>query len=335
MLKLFISESLPGVRRVPFLFPGDDVGKRLFQQIPAAAYDGLYTRVDTLEDADLVALPHEYVDLRKHSEYFATECTRAKKAGKKVLISAYQDALDPIDIPEAIILRPSLMCSRKLPNEICMPAYVEDLGSIHGVVPLHKSEQLPVGFMGKAEFSNMKEHVRYMLRNYVLRQGPAREGMYFRRRALQELGRESRIALSATARKKYSAHQNSIELPPEEARKQFVASIQDNLCTLAPRGDGNYSLRFYETLALGRIPILIDTDMVLPLEDHIAYDEFIVRIPFQDLSRLPELLLAWYDGHSDAELLSMQEKAREVFVTKLYMPAFLQTLFSTTLLTYL
>jgi hypothetical protein len=335
MLKLFISESIPGVRRVPFLFPSDAAGKRLFQQVPAEAYDGLYERVEAPKDADLIALPHEYVDLRKHPEYLAAERNRATKTGKTVLISAYQDASDPIDIPRAVILRPSLMRSRKLPNEICMPAYVEDLGSIHGVTLSPKGEQLSVGFMGKAGFSNAREHVRYLLRNYLLRHGPDREGMYFRRHALQKLAGEPRIALSATARKRYSAHQSSIELPPDVAREQFVASIRDSLCTLAPRGDGNYSLRFYEALALGRIPILIDTDMVLPLEDQIIYDKFIIRIPFQKLPELPELLLAWYDSHSDEEIRSMQEKARDVFVAKLYMPAFLRTFFSEILPAYL
>jgi hypothetical protein len=52
--------------------------------------------------------------------------------------------------------------------------------------------------------------------------------------------------------------------------------MRDSEFVFCPRGTGNFSIRFYETLYYGRIPIIIDTDIVLPFSDLINWDEIIV-----------------------------------------------------------
>ena len=42
-----------------------------------------------------------------------------------------------------------------------------------------------------------------------------------------------------------------------------------SLFTFCYRGAGNFSYRFYETLMMGRIPILVNTDCVFPFEDKV------------------------------------------------------------------
>ena len=42
------------------------------------------------------------------------------------------------------------------------------------------------------------------------------------------------------------------------------------------RGAGNFSIRFYETMAMGRIPFVIDTDIRLPLSDIIPWEKHCV-----------------------------------------------------------
>lgn len=328
MYKVFIPTPLTGIRLVPFLAKEPQPGGRLFQDIPHEEYKDIFGEVNDIALADIVILPHEYADLAKFPEYLAAERIRARDAGKKILISAYQDSPEVVPVPEAIILRPSLYRSTMRPNEICMPAYVEDVGSLFGTTALPKGARISVGFAGKAGFATFKERLRYIVRNYVIRHGPGREGVYFRRRALARLRSDPRIDFNAVVRQRYSGHKNSIEVSPEEARRDYINSITSALTTLAPRGDGNYSLRFYETLSLGRTPILIDTDTVLPLEDRIPYDEFIIRIPWQKLDELPERLVAWFDEHSEDDISAMQQKARNTFSSQLYMPVFLRAFFT-------
>lgn len=45
---------------------------------------------------------------------------------------------------------------------------------------------------------------------------------------------------------------------------------------VAQRGNGNFSMRFYQVLAAGRIPVLVDTDMDLPFSDQIDWRALIV-----------------------------------------------------------
>jgi hypothetical protein len=50
---------------------------------------------------------------------------------------------------------------------------------------------------------------------------------------------------------------------------------------VCPRGTENYSFRIYEALGRGKIPVIIDTDMVLPKE--IDWDHLSIRIPYESL----------------------------------------------------
>lgn len=207
-----------------------------------------------------------------------------------------------------------------------MPAYVEDLGVQHGYEPL-RTKEATVGFVGKAGFRTVHEAVRYGVRNHVLRHGADREGMYFRRVALSVLKHNPSIKMKAIVRHSFSAHKDTIERPQEELRAEYVANMRNSLFTLAPRGDGNYSLRFYETLSMGRIPILIDTDMALPFEDQIAYDQFMVRVPWQDIAHVGEYVMRFLEK-SPEEIVDAQRKGRQAFERYLYMPAFLRQLVS-------
>jgi hypothetical protein len=56
----------------------------------------------------------------------------------------------------------------------------------------------------------------------------------------------------------------------------FIKNIQESHFTICNRGNGNYSMRFYQTLSLGRIPVLIDTDLIFPFEDKIDWNEIII-----------------------------------------------------------
>lgn len=323
MIQAHVLSPLPGVRVLPFLAPSRDEEKRLFQALPFSEYEGLIQNVSP-EEASILIIPHEYAVFRKHPGVLDQYLTEAARLSKRVLLSAYQDDPAPLRLKNTIILRASAYKSTLLPNEIFMPAYVEDLGLIHGTEPVAKGAKPSVGFVGKAGFKDAKEVLKYFTRNYIVCHGVGREGVYFRRLAMRTLAKDSRVDLKTIMRKAFSAHKESIELSPEQARKEYIENIKNSLLTLSPRGDGNFSLRFYETLSLGRIPLLIDTDIPLPLEDVIPYDEITVRVPWQDVSRIGDYIVRFFE-QSEGELARRQRLAREVFEKHLYMPRFLRT----------
>jgi len=328
MRNAYIIDPIPGARLLPFLAPQSDDDNRLFQEVPWKEYTDLIHAVDSPGLADLLIAPHEYATLRKNPSYLDACVAVAVAARKPLLISAYQDDPAPIEIPGTIVLRASAYKSQLRSSEVIMPAYVEDLGRMYGSEPIGKPDKATVGFMGKAGFATLKDRARYVVRNYIVRRGPDREGLYFRRHALGSLARDPRITLDAVVRKRFSGHRKTIEAGPEEIRERYVRSLKDSIFTLAPRGDGNFSLRFFEALSVGRIPILIDTDVPLPLEDRIDYDAFIVRVPWKDVDRTGEIVADFFDRTDDERIQEMQRLARRTFEDSLTVPSFLREFFS-------
>ena len=58
--------------------------------------------------------------------------------------------------------------------------------------------------------------------------------------------------------------------------EEFINNIKNSYFTLSTRGTGNWSARFYQVLYLGRIPLVVNTDLVLPFEDRINWRAAIV-----------------------------------------------------------
>ncbi len=328
MYKIFVPEQISDVPCIAFLDQHPSVGNKLFQSLTPRSYEGIFERVSDVYQADMIVLPHEYVYLRRYPSYLRKCLELARTMHKKMLISAYQDDPGPIVIEDAIIIRPSAYRTKLSPQEILMPAYVEDVGREWGNEPMPKGEKPIVAFTGKADFSGSKEQFQYVIRNYIVRHGPRKQGIYFRRHALAVLATDSRIILNTIIRKQYSAHRNTIEISPAQAREEYIRSIQQAHFTLAPRGDGNYSLRFYETLSLGRIPVVIDTDMPLPFENRIDYDACIVRVPWKDIDHIGDYIVRFFENHNLAQFEEAQREARNIFESYLYMPRFLRHLFT-------
>ena len=67
--------------------------------------------------------------------------------------------------------------------------------------------------------------------------------------------------------------------PADHQRSRYLQSLRDTRFVLCPRGSGLNSVRFFETMAVGRIPVLISDETKLPLEDIIPYQEFVLFLP--------------------------------------------------------
>ncbi|MEQ9553853.1 MAG: hypothetical protein RIM23_30070 [Coleofasciculus sp. G3-WIS-01] len=127
--------------------------------------------------------------------------------------------------------------------------------------------------------------------------------------AMQVLEGDSRIKTDLIGRGK-AGLQPSVQ---GDRRRQFLDNLQRNAYALCVRGADNYSWRFYEALSLGKIPILIDTDCMLPLEEEISWDQLIVRVPSTHLQELPDRLWEWHSRLSPSEFCDLQRRLRSLF----------------------
>ncbi len=322
MLKLFIT---PRLEKVPYFILFRSLGgpeeNRLFQDVIIRDVDCMFTVVNDITQCDFVTIPYNYFSILKHSDYIKDCIQTAQSTGKKILVFAYGDSDEAVNIPNSIIVRTSQYRYKKASNEVIMPAYVEDLGKNGITYREKKNTKAVVSFVGWAGFAHISDKVKYFfrvifqeLKSIIDKKATLHKpGLYFRRHALSRLANSSGLNTSFTVRKSYSGHKKTIELSPVQARTEFVDRVSNSDFALAVKGDGNYSLRFFEILSLGRIPLLIDTDCPLPFEDRISYQDFIVRIDYKDLKRVDELLAIFYKKIGSEQFMIMQKKARAVF----------------------
>ena len=68
--------------------------------------------------------------------------------------------------------------------------------------------------------------------------------------------------------------------PMSEAERQdvFLKAMRQSLTVLCPPGVGPQSIRLYETMLMGRIPILFGDSALYPLESRAGYDSFCLRV---------------------------------------------------------
>lgn len=102
----------------------------------------------------------------------------------------------------------------------------------------------------------------------------------------------------------------------DNARKleeQFLDAMRRSWTTLCPRGLGSSSIRFFETMCLGRIPVHVSDSYRPPFDDEINYSEFCLFIPEAEANQAGLILRAWLAKRDRGQREIMCRKAREVW----------------------
>ena len=338
-MKLFFAPEIPNVPHN--ILYGSYMGtwatqyaSNLFQSFPTDAVKALITAVTDPKEADYILVPHNYGKIAKRSEYIKTCEELSRESGKQLMVVAYGDSHAPVAFSNAIVFRTSQYRNLKKENEIIMPAYIEDIGG--GSVPRQKSGIPTVGFVGRGRAMDVVREIRDRCTSFFVfpfrKQFPCAvsrlmPGLSVREKAMDMFVGKTDVVTRFIVRKTYSGNTHSIELDPHTARKEYIDTIRESDLTLSPKGEGNYSLRFFETLAASRVPLLIDTCMELPLEHVVKYDECTVRVPFSSIATLHDQVVEWWKGISEGEYVQMQQNARKAFTEYLRIDKFFEHVF--------
>ena len=148
---------------------------------------------------------------------------------------------------------------------------------------------------------------------FMSRYRSKKKGVFFRRKALAVLKCSSKVALSVLVRGSYSGHVNTASNSAEVLRREFVDNLLQSDYGLDVRGDANASIRLFEILSLGRIPVIIDTERNLPFSDGVDYSSFSLIVDFRDLPNLAERVAAFHHSLAPEEFKAMQLRARDAF----------------------
>lgn len=227
---------------------------------------------------------------------------------------------------DPFVFRNSMSKNFEYINEYNIPSHVDNFRQ--SVIALNKLEWnlVPrVSFMG---WATVAKPITDKLRGHGLSKTkglispavfptPTSIGTVLRKKAIEIIEGDERIESSFTIFDRFFPHY------PEEFkmanRQQYLDSMCNTHYVLTIRGCGNYSMRHFETLAAGRIPVLVDTNQHLPFESEIAWKDSGVWIPFEDFNSISDLI---FDFHSNLdknrfnELTFHNEDIYQKFVTR-------------------
>ncbi len=284
-----------------------------------------YTLVENPQEADLVYMPYAYGTAKKFFPELMQMCgDEATKFNLKLLIDGSGDI--DWNIPgNVIVLRHGGYRFTKRMSDITIPFFADDLLEAYRGEKLeirHKSETPTVGFSGWGSLTSrqemhaiIKELPDRLMSLFDSRFGAKKKGVFYRRDAVSILEKSSKIKTNFLVRSSYSGHTDTAQKSPEVLRREFVENLLSSDYCLDIRGDANNTIRLFEILSVGRIPVILDTERNLPFSDQIDYSSFALIVDFRDLKRLPETIAEFNDSLSEEQFVSMQQKAREVFLT--------------------
>jgi len=213
---------------------------------------------------------------------------RKGRMDKPLLVFTLRDDEGPyFHIPNVYFFRTSMNRQKRLQNEFSSPYFWGMSTTQKPYPPIDQPQTLPsVGFCGYVNTSERKK----------LLQRLERKNPFFKSTFICRESFFGRIEREKSIQQK------------EKMRFQFKRNMATNIFNVCCRGRGNFSMRFYETMSCGRIPVLINSHMVLPFEDKIDYDD--VLIQGKDEHEVYKKLLHWI-AHRD--LVEQQKKSRMVW----------------------
>ncbi len=205
------------------------------------------------------------------------------------------------------------------------PIFLPDYRQLYcqnGWQPRPKTARPVVGFCGLAGGSalqllsrragNLGQRLAYRL-GWRKWEPPPFETSSFRQRVLGQLAGSPGIETNFILRKKYRAGVSGEKDPNHPSRLEFVGNILNSDYTVCMRGGGNFSVRFYETLSLGCIPLFIDTDCLLPWHDQIDYKALFPWIELHELPHAAEKLLDFHHNLSESDFIDLQHACRKLW----------------------
>ena len=304
-----------------------------------------FASVEHLADSDFCVLPgiwNHYFWHNRMGDAIAL-ARKAQECGKKILIWFSGDLPPVIPLDNALVFQCGLDRSARDQNRDVAPFFIDDPLRKYrdGKVDVRKKGSKPVvGFCGYAAMKPLKlayTVVENMNHNLSCLLGRARYGptpivpaTLLRARALNLLAHDERADCRFIVRDRYRAgfrREAGQSVKATNAAKEFFSNIFDTDYTVCLRGNGNWSVRFYETLACGRIPIFIDTDCVLPFEFALDWKKYCVWVDRSDVSRIAEVVSDFHNQLSSEEFMELQLRCRRLWEERLSLGGFMNHLF--------
>lgn len=300
------------------------------------------TLTDELAQAAFCLLPYSWEKYAQAGLARQVIDLAAQWPDKYFIIFAQHDFEAIIPIPNAVQFQNGLYRSGKRTPAFAfeLPAFWPDYLEIYckGQMQYRTKQARPrIGFCGQAisqphkiaywSLKNMGHTLAHQFGRAAYRPPPIQPAVVLRNRVLKTLTASPQLDTHFIIRNQYRAGlKNKAERADHfhPTKVEFVNNILDNDYTVCVRGGGNFSVRFYETLCCGRIPIFVDTDCRLPYDFRLDWKKYCVWIEYAEIPHMAEKVLDFHASLSPDDFIELQNACRQVWAEWLVHEAFLR-----------
>lgn len=284
-----------------------------------------YCFVDKIEDCDVLILPlaiNYFLEKGNHKivDFFKNQ---SKKHQKKLWVYSSGDLGLTLKIENVFVFRMADFKSKNNRSTVIMPVFIDDpYKTIYDKKTISyqsKTEKPIVGYVGHAKGGFVKlitSILVFLKENFdIFRKKIVSDYCKFylssqvRLKYLKIIQNSKKVVSNFIFRDKYRAGVKN-QAQKIKTTQEFFDNIKDSQYVFCMRGGGNFSVRLYETLAMGRIPLFVNTDCMLPLSKIVDWSNYCVIVDDSEIYQINQKLLDFHSSKNVQQLISFQEKNR-------------------------
>jgi len=323
MIKYFTFEKYINAPNKAILFP---LLRNLYYEVNKSGLENFYSFHNDINSSDIVIIPLDinyFFENRKVDELWFL-INKRKNLQQPIWVFSSGDIGKTFKAP-VYTFRLGGFNSKLDEKTFILPAFIQDPYSTFlnkEFQPLKKEEIPCIGFAGHANGSLLKwiKEFSIFLLSYFKRIKTNKSFDFqsffpsgrVRYKMLMNLFQNTNIQTDFIFRSRYRAGAKTKE-QKHKTTLEFYDNIERTPYTLCIRGAGNFSIRLYEVLAMGRIPVLVKSDFRLPL----PWVDWEKHCLITEKENIEKTILAFHKSCTPKEFIKLQESNKNFWREKL------------------
>jgi len=312
--KLFVAQEIIGIKYNVFYNNKIDYNLK-----PVTDIMGKLRITTNIQECDYILVPHPWVYIYKNKQYVSY---LNKLSQEKPLLIVNTDDISPnCKIQNTLEFRTFLHPKENRFRKIIIPYPAIKKKSV-----IRKWKTKPIisfiGFVPDLSLGSLTSLSKSFIKS------PIASSVYLNRKlgTLKLKKLQGDFTIKVIQRKSFTLQTSNLNL--FKHINEYEENLRQSDYILCPRGFGNVSIRFYETISSGATPILIDSGSELPIvSNSLFWENNIVKVKlFADWRKI--ILEDWNKlSHSDNYLIRQNENIN-IFSRELDLQQYLELIFS-------
>jgi len=277
-----------------------------------------------INKASLIVVQSDIWNWRNNKEYLSYLKNLSLK--KPLLVTNSSDFFTKRPIQNAIYLRYALNPGEGAKNTIVVPFPIKPVYAARSINP-----DFSVSFSGYVPDRFIVRFFRTAMNSPL---HPIKGNGAIVRNLMIHKMKKTNLELRLKILSNYSGHYFRFEKLSSDLYNSYVESITNSRYVLCPRGDANQSQRFFEVLSAGRIPVLINSNIVFPKNDLPYFNKVFLNLNIFESAKSWERKIRQFNNkiYSDEKFVEISKKIHHIYESELSYYAFISKIFKNFLL---